>query len=334
MKFYKLLFFSSLMFGSILAISSFSWFSMWMGLEINLLSIIPLMSSKKNIYPAESAIKYFITQTIASSIILVAIMINLNLLEFIPQDFNIFLNTMMNSGFLMKMGAAPFHFWFPEIMEGLDWLMCLTMLTWQKIAPMVLLMSNLKISLFLCLIIMFSSFISGIQGINQISMRKIMAYSSINHIGWMLASMMHSQTTWLVYFLTYSLISTNLVFVLYNLNIFFLKQLFNSLNFKKLLKFMFGLNFLSLGGLPPFLGFMPKWLTVNFLIQNDLFIVSLILIIFTLVTLYYYLRISANSMVLYSSEILMKNFYIKNNILIFNAITLSALILCSFILNF
>ncbi|YP_009437729.1 NADH dehydrogenase subunit 2 (mitochondrion) [Aethina tumida] len=333
MKFYKLLFFNSLIFGSLLAISSFSWFSMWMGLEINLLSIIPLMNSKSNLYPSESSIKYFITQTIASSLILIAIMINLNMLEYIPQYFNTYLNIMMNSGFLMKMGAAPFHFWFPEIMEGLNWLMCLIMLTWQKIAPMILLMSNLKLNIFITSTIIISSLISGIQGINQISIRKILAYSSINHIGWMLASMMYSNSTWMIYFITYSLISINLILVMYNLNIFFLKQLFNSLNYKKMLKFLFSLNFLSLGGLPPFLGFLPKWLTINLLVQNNLFLISAILIVLTLLTLFYYLRISSNSLVIYSSENLSKMFYLKNLTIIFNSITLSALVLCTFILN-
>nr|AYW52375.1 NADH dehydrogenase subunit 2 [Nitidulidae sp. 1 ACP-2013] len=334
MKFYKVLFFMSMIFGTLLAISSFSWFSMWMGLEINLLSIIPLMNSTKNVYPSESSIKYFITQTVASSLILVSVMISLNMLEFIPKNFNLYLNIMMNTGFLMKMGSAPFHFWFPEIMEGLNWLICLIMLTWQKIAPMVLLMNNLKLNFFISMIIIYSSFISGIQGINQVSMRKILAYSSINHIGWMLASMLYSNTIWFIYFFTYCLISLNLGLVLYSLNILYLKQLFNSMNYKKMLKIIFSLNFLSLGGLPPFLGFMPKWLTINFLIQNNLFILSAILIVFTLLTLFYYLRMTSNSLVMYSSEILSKSFFIKNFIIIFNTITLSSLLLCTFSLNF
>nr|QWL15079.1 NADH dehydrogenase subunit 2 [Xenostrongylus variegatus] len=314
MKFYKILFFNSMIFGSLLAISSFSWFSMWMGLEINLLSIIPLMNSNKNTFPSEASIKYFMTQVIASSLILMSIMINLNLLEFIPKNFNFYLNLMMNSGFLMKMGAAPFHFWFPEVMEGLSWLMCLIMLTWQKIAPMILLMTNLKLNEFMLMIVIYSSFISGIQGLNQISLRKILTYSSINHIGWMLASMMFSNSIWMIYFIIYSLISTNLILIFFNLNIFYLKQLFNSMNYSKMLKFLFSLNFLSLGGLPPFLGFMPKWLTIYFLIQNKLYIMTTMLIVFTLMTLFFYLRISSNSMAVYSTENLNKKKCIKKTV--------------------
>nr|AXS65851.1 NADH dehydrogenase subunit 2 [Cucujoidea sp. 16 KM-2017] len=329
-----MLFFNSMIFGSLMAISSFSWFSMWMGLEINLLSIIPLMNSTKNLYPSEASIKYFITQAIASSIVLVAIITNLSVLEFISHDFNIYLDMIMNSGFLMKMGAAPFHFWFPEIMEGLDWNMSLIMLTWQKIAPMIILLNNLNINLFILTIIILSTMISGVQGLNQISMRKILAYSSINHIGWMLSSMLFSSTIWIMYFLVYSIISINLVLIFKSLNIFFLKQLFNSLNHLKLLKFIFMLNFLSLGGLPPFLGFMPKWLTINFMIQNNLFLIAALLIVFTLLTLMFYLRASSNSMMLYSIENMSNMFNINNNIIVLNSITLMSLLMCSFLVNF
>nr|AML26369.1 NADH dehydrogenase subunit 2 [Erotylidae sp. BMNH 1274391] len=332
-KFYKLLFFSTLTLGTLMAISSFSWFSMWMGLEINLLSIIPLMNSKINIYPSEASIKYFITQTIASSLILMSIIFNLNILEFIPQNFSMFLMIMMNSGFFMKMGAAPFHFWFPEVMEGLNWNLCLIMLTWQKIAPMILLMNNLKLNLFIILIIIYSSLIGGTQGLNQISLRKILAYSSINHISWMLASMLFSQFTWLIYFTTYALITMNMILLLSKLNIFYLKQLLNSMNQKKSIKIFFSLNFLSLGGLPPFLGFLPKWLTINFLIENNLYILAAILIISTLLTLFFYLRIASNSLMILSSENLSKKIKINPMILILNSVVLMGLLLSNFLIS-
>nr|YP_009935557.1 NADH dehydrogenase subunit 2 [Omosita colon]QNS37162.1 NADH dehydrogenase subunit 2 [Omosita colon]QVG61286.1 NADH dehydrogenase subunit 2 [Omosita colon] len=334
MKFYKILFINSMIFGTLLSISSFSWFSMWMGLEINLLSIIPLLNSSKNIYPSEAAIKYFITQAMASSIIMLAIILYLNILEFIPQDSKIYLNIMMNSGLMIKLGAAPFHFWFPEVMEGLNWNFCLIMLTWQKIAPMILIMNNIYFNMFTYTVIITCSLISGIQGINQISLRKILTYSSINHIGWMLASMLYSHSIWFLYFLIYSIISINIILIFNSMNIFYLKQLINTMNYNKLLKMLFSLNFLSLGGLPPFLGFLPKWLTINYLINNNLYILSTILIISTLVTLYFYLRITFNSLMMYSSENLNHNFKMNNFVIIFNLISISGLIMCTFILNF
>nr|QVM79231.1 NADH dehydrogenase subunit 2 [Grammoptera ruficornis] len=333
MKFYKIMFFCSLTFGTLIAISSYSWLSMWIGLEINLLSIIPLLKDPSNMYPSESALKYFITQALASVIFLFTIIMNLNFIEFFPQ--NSILMIIMNSALLTKMGAAPFHAWFPEVMEGLNWMNCLILLTWQKIAPMILLMYNLKMTLFLTCIIIFSSILGGMLGFNQISLRKILTYSSINHISWMIASMINYQTIWLIYFLIYSIINFNIIMIFKHLNIFYLKQLSNTLNQNKNIKFYFMFNFLSLGGLPPFLGFFPKWLVINNLVENNFILISLFLIIFTLISLFFYLRITFSTLVISSNEILIKtNFKLSYMLNFLNFLSLSGLLLCMLISNF
>lgn len=303
-----------------------------MGLEINLLSIIPLINRKINIFPSEASIKYFVTQTIASYLILTSIIINLNSLEFIPQNYRLFIITLINSGFLIKIGAAPFHFWFPEIIEGLNWPINLIILTWQKIAPIILLINNLQLDLFIILVIIYSIFIGGIQGLNQIRLRKILTFSSINHIAWIIARILYSNSNWLVYFITYSVISINLVILIWKFNIFFLKQLLNSINQNKQFKLFFSLNFLSLGGLPPFLGFLPKWMTVNLLIFNNLLVLATILIVITLITLFFYIRIFNNFIMIYSLENIINLPYLNSYILIFNLIALSRLILRNFII--
>lgn len=304
-----------------------------MGLEINLLSIIPLFKRNNDIYPTEASIKYFVTQTIASSIILFSVAIYLNLSEFVPKDTNLYLNIIINSGFLIKIGAAPFHIWFPEVIEGLNWNIRILILTWQKIAPIILLINNIKINIFLRFIIITSSIIRGLQGVNQISMRKILTYSSINHVGWIISRIIFSTSVWLIYFIVYSLISINIIIILKNLNIYYLKQLFNSINRNKIIKILFNFNFLSLGGIPPFLGFLPKWLTINFIIINNIYLLRAILIIFTLITLYFYVRISINSLIIYSSEKLNKNIKINKITIIVNFISILLLILCNIIIN-
>nr|AXS64989.1 NADH dehydrogenase subunit 2 [Cerambycidae sp. 2 KM-2017] len=329
-----MLFFNTLVIGTLIAISSYSWFSMWMGLEINLLSIIPLMSSQKNLFPSEAALKYFITQALASSILLFSIVMTLNTNELVPPSFNYFIMTIMNSSFFTKMGAAPFHAWFPEVMDGLDWNNCMIMLTWQKIAPMVLLMYSLQTSMFIITIVISSTIIGSILGLNQTSLRKIMAYSSINHIGWMIASMLNSQTIWMIYFSIYSVISFNIIVILQQINSFQLKQLTSSLNSNKMIKLLFLMNFLSLGGIPPFLGFLPKWLTINNLIYNNFFTLSLILIVFTLVTLFYYLRITFSTMVINSQEtMIFQGKKMSFSILFLNILSLAGLAICSTIFN-
>nr|QNG56288.1 NADH dehydrogenase subunit 2 [Palaestes freyreissi] len=331
-KFYKIMFFNGIIIGTLISISSYSWFSMWMGLEINLLSLIPLLNNQKSIFPSEAAMKYFITQALASVILLFSIIMIMNKLE---NYLNINLLLMiLNSSLLTKMGAAPFHFWFPEVMEGISWMNCLIILTWQKIAPMIILMYNINLIKFFSSIILISAIIGSIMGLNQISLRKIFAFSSISHISWMIASMMYNQSIWFIYFISYSFINLNLIILFLLMNIFYLKQLFNSLNKNKLVKLFFLLNFFSISGMPPFLGFLPKWLTINNLIYNNLIFLSLFLILFTLISLYFYLRITFTTLILNNSENL--NLYSKNNFLIYfiNFINLMSLLLCTFLFNF
>nr|AXS65511.1 NADH dehydrogenase subunit 2 [Cucujoidea sp. 44 KM-2017] len=329
-KFYKLLFFTTMIMGTTLAVSSYSWMSMWIGLEINLLSIIPLMNNN-NSMSSESSIKYFLSQAMASMILLFSLILIMNINE-IMNNFmlsNMFM--MMNASFFMKMGAAPLHFWFPEIMEGLSWMNNLILMTWQKIAPMILVYYNMKIN-FMIMIIIFSTIVGSIMGLNQISMRKIMAYSSINHISWMLASLLNSLHIWTHYFLIYSIITVNLIMIFNKFNIFMLKQLLSSLNSKNLVKLFFIMNFMSLGGLPPFLGFYPKWITINNLLNNNFYLITMLMILFTLITLYFYLRVTFSVILFNNSENL--NLFHSSSWAIILLNFMALILMMGYILNF
>nr|YP_009183791.1 NADH dehydrogenase subunit 2 [Limonius californicus]ALN96485.1 NADH dehydrogenase subunit 2 [Limonius californicus] len=338
-KIYKMLFMSTIFLSTLISISSYSWLGMWLGLEINLLSIIPLMHNQKNILSTESSIKYFIVQAIASTVILLSIismMMKSNMLTNMNYQSTFIMS--MNSSLLTKMGMAPFHFWFPEVMEGLDWLNCLLILTWQKIAPMILLMYNMKFIMFSSMVILISMIISGIMGINQISLRKILAYSSINHMGWMLSTMMIMETVWAYYFLVYTVISINLILILKTQKIFYLNQLYQSMNTNSMTKMFFIMNFLSLSGIPPFLGFMPKWLTIQALIYNQMIFLPTMMIILTIITIYMYMRVTLSTLLMNVNEpnwdLPMKNSKFKSfYISLINFVTLTSLILITMTFN-
>nr|ALO77214.1 NADH deshydrogenase subunit 2 [Glaresis sp. GLA01] len=333
MVYYKLLFTLTLMIGSLISISSYSWFSMWIGLEINLLSIIPIISSTSNSFKSESALKYFVVQAMASMILLMSIILMSNINQFIFSKMS--LTIMINSTLLTKMGAAPFHFWFPEIMEGLSWNNSIIMLTWQKLAPMILLIYNNFTIFFLTIIIIFNMIISGIMGLNQTSLRKIMAYSSINHMGWMISIILFNNSLWFIYYIIYSLITINMILIFKHLNSLYLKQLFTSMN-NNYIKLFFLINFLSLGGLPPFLGFLPKWLTILSLTENNLIFIPTMMTIMTLMTLYMYLRIIFNSLIMSNNEINFIMFYPKlnNTLMTYNYLIIMSLIFCTMIFNY
>nr|AMP43755.1 NADH dehydrogenase subunit 2 [Ptecticus aurifer] len=285
----KILFLTTMISGTLISISSSSWLSAWMGLEINLLSFIPLMNNSKNLMTTETALKYFLTQAIASSIFLVAVILSMLKFSFLTQN-SINHDSLIIIALMIKSGTAPFHFWFPSVMDGLSWINSIILMTWQKIAPMVIL-SYVFWYNFIFLFIISSSIIGAIGGFNQSSIRKLMAFSSINHIGWMLAAMSESNKLWLVYFLFYSFLSTSTILVFNYYKIFHINQMYSMFNSSPLFKFILCINLLSMGGLPPFLGFFPKWIVIQQLTNISQMTLVFILILTSLITLFFYMRL-------------------------------------------
>nr|UPX88343.1 NADH dehydrogenase subunit 2 [Lucilia silvarum] len=290
----KIMFFGILMMGTLISISANSWLGAWMGLEINLLAFIPLMSDDK-LMSTEASLKYFLTQALASSVFLFAVI--LFLLNSSKTNSNYFMEMMIFSSLLLKSGSAPFHFWFPNVMEGLSWTNALILMTWQKIAPLMLISYIIFKPLIITSIIL-SSLIGALGGLNQTSLRKLMAYSSINHLGWMLAAMYNSNLLWMTYFLFYSFLSFAMIFMFNMFKTSHINQLFSLFFNSKVMKFFLFFNLLSLGGLPPFLGFFPKWIVIQSLtINNQLFLLTF-MVLMTLITLYFYMRLSYSAFML------------------------------------
>nr|YP_010164069.1 NADH dehydrogenase subunit 2 [Nanhaipotamon hongkongense]QRK27358.1 NADH dehydrogenase subunit 2 [Nanhaipotamon hongkongense] len=282
-----LLFFFSLMLGILISISSTSWFGIWIGLELNMMSFIPLITIKMNFYFSESALKYFLIQALGSTLFVTSSCMFLSF----PQMSA----TLLLTSLILKLGSAPFHFWFPQVMMGLTWPQAIILMTFQKI-PLMTIISYLSIFPYLMQIISFSAIssamIGALGGLNTMQLRKIMAFSSINHMSWMLISISISDMFWILYFFFYSIISSTIM-ILFNLfQTFTLSQLikFNQTNIIHVL--LIPLNLLSLGGLPPFAGFIPKWMLIQLLIDNKLFIPLIFLLSSSLITLYFYLRIT------------------------------------------
>nr|YP_009651404.1 NADH dehydrogenase subunit 2 [Orthetrum melania]QDA21667.1 NADH dehydrogenase subunit 2 [Orthetrum melania] len=283
--------------GTVISLSSSSWLGMWMGLEMNLLSFIPLINKNKTPYETESAMKYFLIQAMASILFLVAVL-STELIDFSMNNSSSYL---ISSALLMKMGAAPFHFWFPGVMEGIDWASCLLLMTLQKMAPFILISYKMMNNLIIVVIFM-STFVGSVGGLNQNSMRKIMAYSSISHLGWMLSAMLISNNLWVIYFTIYSLLNLAVIYMFHIHSLFHLSQTFY-VKHNPLIKFSMMISMLSLAGLPPFLGFLPKWLVIQSLSGKEMFFMIIFMVMTTLMTLYFYMRMMFSSFMFVNQEI-------------------------------
>nr|ASS30666.1 NADH dehydrogenase subunit 2 [Gastroptychus rogeri] len=280
---------------SFMAISASTWFTAWVGLELNLLSFIPLIVLLKNSYSTEAALKYFLIQALASSLIIFssAILLFSGPLSLMIIAFSL----------LLKMGSAPFHFWFTQIVEGLNWFQSIILMTIQKLAPIFLLsylINNIFIIYMVMISSMLSAIISSIVGLNQTSLRKIMAFSSINHLAWMLPSMIISDKMFFTYFMFYSFISASIMLLFYLQQAYHLNHLINQKNMSNNFKILLYISILSLGGMPPFVGFIPKWILLQEMVFLNNFILLIILLLTTLVILYFYLRMIF-SMFMFSS---------------------------------
>nr|YP_010716020.1 NADH dehydrogenase subunit 2 [Lophosia angusticauda]WDE75725.1 NADH dehydrogenase subunit 2 [Lophosia angusticauda] len=303
----KMMFLMILITSTLISISANSWLSAWMGLEINLLSFIPLMNDDK-LMSTESSLKYFLVQALASSILLFSVILIL-----LNPSNNLFMEMIMFSSLALKMGSAPFHFWFPNVMEGLSWLNSLILMTWQKIAPLILMTYVIHKPLIIFSIFM-SITIGALGGLNQTSLRKLMAYSSINHLGWLQASMYDSNKTLIIYFLFYVFLTFSMIFMFNMFQITHITQLFTLFFHSKYMKTFMMFNLLSLGGLPPFLGFFPKWMVIQFLSFNNQIILLMAMILTTLITLYFYLRLTYSSFMFNYYEINWMNYSMYNKI--------------------
>nr|ASY98041.1 NADH dehydrogenase subunit 2 [Idolomorpha lateralis] len=310
----KILFLMTLISGVLISLCANSWLGAWMGLEINLLSFIPLISSSKNMFSTEASLKYFLIQAIASSTLIFLILMKTNIHEMFYLMKSNNWNNLMMIPLLMKIACAPFHWWLPSVVEGLSWMNCFIILSIQKIAPLMLIFYMLSNSIFIQMVITLTAFTGAIGGINQTSLRKILSFSSINHIGWMLTAMIISSNLWFLYFIIYSVNITVIMIITTITNLSFISQTFNLLNQKKMIKFTLFISMLSLGGLPPFLGFFPKWIVIQYMAQNLMLMTSMILIMSSLLTLYYYMRIMYTTLMITNSETLwMMMLHPKNN---------------------
>nr|WAB69996.1 NADH dehydrogenase subunit 2 [Osteocephalus aff. leoniae DO-2022] len=287
---------SSLALGTITTLSSYHWIMAWIGLEINTLAITPLMTETPHPRAIEAATKYFLTQAAASALILFSSTVNAWLTGewSINNEINNVSAILLSIAISMKLGIVPFHFWLPEVLQGLTLQTGLILSTWQKFAPMALLIQlSQSINLGLMLILgLLSTVIGGWGGINQTQIRKILAFSSIAHLGWMVAILKISPQLTLLNFILYTLMTSTLFLTFMYLDTKNIYELSTSWSKTPTLSTLSLLSLLSMSGLPPLTGFMPKWLIAQEMIKQNLIMFALIILLSTLLSLFFYLRLT------------------------------------------
>nr|AAP72075.1 NADH dehydrogenase subunit II [Craugastor pygmaeus] len=286
---------ASLVIGSLITMMSNSMAAAWLGLEVNTLAIIPLMIKPRHPRAVEATTKYFVVQAMASIIMLSATIssnyITGNWFTLWPSPDIVVPFTI---ALAIKLGMAPFHFWLPDVLQGLPMLTGLMLSTWQKLPPLTL-FTQLSYSLdprYLLVVGLASTIVGGLGGINQSQVRKILAYSSIANLGWVAAIVSLCPQLALFNFFIYMVLTSALFIMFFTLKALDMPKLMMSWANSPAIVTSAVLTFLSLAGLPPLTGFMPKLLITQEMADQNLVVIAMIMLMTTLLSLFFYLRMA------------------------------------------
>lgn len=315
--------------GLMLLVSSYNFITLYLAIELQSLSFYILTASKrKSPLSIEAALKYFILGSIASSFILFGISIiygvfgtlnfgNIYLILsniYIIENINLiigFINGFLFilTGIFFKMGAAPFHFWLPDVYEGSPNNVTSFFAIVPKIAFIGILIRFIfdvfvDVSSFFEIVFytlsVLSMIIGSLSALQQKKIKRLLAYSSISHIGFILigftSNLFDSIPYILLYIIIYIIMSINLwtSYISLNINhkpIKYLTDLSNIFTFNKVYAFIIILNIFSMSGIPPLAGFFSKLFLFISAIKAKYFGLVFFSVLISILSSFYYLRI-------------------------------------------
>ena len=317
---YPILILSSIV-GMMVMISSNDLILFYIGLELQSLSLYVLASfNRDNILSSESGLKYFILSALSSGLLLYGCSLiygfsgstNFNLIsENINQDsygltFGI---VFIITGLAFKISAVPFHMWAPDVYEGSPTSVTIFFAILPKIAALAVFIRILYVPFINIIdqwqiIIVFLSIASmlfgAIAAIGQKNLKRLIAYSSIGHMGYALAGIstgtnlgIQSSITYISIYLFMNLAFFSCLFMLrrdekYFENIEDLSGLYKN---HPILSFSFLVVLFSLAGIPPLVGFFAKFYIFSAVVEQSMYTLAIIGLLSTVIAAFYYLRI-------------------------------------------
>ena len=346
--------------GMFIMISSNDFITLYMGLELQSLSLYVLAAMKKDSkYSSEAGLKYFILGALASGFLLFGVSLLFGItgttsytdLALSFYSYNsispllVFSIVMILSAIAFKISIAPFHMWTPDVYEGAPTSITAFFAVVPKIAAFAVLMRILFIAFFelafvwqqiLIVMSILSIFVGAFGALLQTSIKRLLAYSTIGNVGYVLLSLSLASSLGLessIIYITIYTISTLGVFS------FVLSVEKENIILDKISSFSgmsksnpfyalsFAILLLSLAGLPPLAGFFAKFYIFRALVIGDMLWIAVIGILGSVISAYYYLRI-VKTMYLDDSEDL---FVIESNNYIKYVLGICALIVLTFI---
>ncbi len=313
--------------GMMVMASAYTFLTIYLGLELLSLSLYAMVALQKNSkLAAEASMKYFVMGAMASGLLLYGISMvygvtgSINIMEIsnvIPntthgQQVALVLGLVfILSGLIFKFGAVPFHMWVPDVYQGAPTSVTLFIACAPKIAAfcvtmriLVEAMPTLSVSWqhVLIVIALLSMFFGNVLAIAQFNIKRMLAYSSIAHIGYMLLGIIagpadsQGYSAAMFYIATYVIVAAGAFAVIALLSKegmeFDRLDDFRGLNARNpWLAFMMLLLMFSMAGIPPTVGFFAKLGLLEALVQAHYVWLASVALLFAIIGAYYYLRI-------------------------------------------
>ena len=313
--------------GTMIMISANSLLMLYLGIELLSLSLYAVIGfNKKSSLSSEAAIKYYVLGAMSSGILLFGISliygftgsiayddiasqlinVDMNSVDYIAIIFGIIFIT---ASLCFKFGAAPFHMWVPDIYQGSLISTTILLSTLPKIAVFIVFLKLYFIpfilyrevwSDILIFVGMLSIVIGSLFALTQENIKRLLAYSAISNIGFIILSLglisidgIHAS---LYYTAVYSLTALASFGIITHItsNSNGIEKITDLAGLSKThpyFAFLILITMLSSAGIPPLIGFHAKLMVIKALISSSYIILSIIVVIMTVVSAYYYLKV-------------------------------------------
>lgn len=316
-------------FGLVIVTTSNDFLVLYLGIELQSLCLYVLAAFKQNsLYSTEAGLKYFVLGSFSSGILLFGMgfiygltgLISYNDLYFFfySTDFSYFLNIGLQLGIILfliglffKVGAAPFHLWLPDVYAGSPSIITSFFATTPKIVFFFLIgkfyffvfagVIN-QVNFFVLSLGLLSLIVGSLGALQQNKIKRLVAYSSISHAGFILlglgSSSLENFGGVLFYILVYMLMSINFFSIFISLRSYTNFEMIRSLNIfsniyrsNLVLGVLLAVVLFSLAGIPPLIGFFSKLYIFLGLIKGEYFFISIIAIFISVIGVVYYIRL-------------------------------------------
>ena len=290
--------------GSLLLVSSVNWLSIYLALELQTLTLFILVAKKKNsVYSIEAGLKYFVLGAVSSGLFLFGCVLLYGVSgETGIQGINSLLigdvgKIFITVSLLFKLSVAPFHMWAPDVYEGAPTITTALLAIMPKIGVFSVLVQVGLVSNVVLFCGVLSIIYGAVGALNQTKIKRLLAYSGIGHMGFLLFGVaigsFESIQASLVYIVIYVIMSICVFLVVLSFKLLrvLLIEVSSLSRENPIMAITLALTFLSIAGIPPLLGFLGKWLILLSGVLSGYYLTCMMIVVVTVIAGVYYVRV-------------------------------------------